>query len=85
MSGKPIRYRRKQRTPLVNWDEIDYVVGTRDDVTHTGIKRPCAQCGKDVFTSRRYPDKVPMICEVCALKLAVEERAAERAAQAGKT
>ena len=74
------RYRRTKPKPIlpptdsVNWNEIDYIVGTRDDVTHTGINRPCNRCGLDVYTSRHYPRHVPMICEVCALEMVEEEQ-----------
>jgi hypothetical protein len=77
------RYRRTKPRPKpsevdgVDWTEVDYIVGTRDDVTQTGIHRPCTRCQHDVFTSKQYPETVPMICEVCALALAVEENEAK--------
>jgi hypothetical protein len=64
----------------IDWSTIDYVVGTRTDVTRTGINRPCSRCGEPVFTSRRYPAHVSMICEYCALIMVEEEQAAEEAA-----
>jgi hypothetical protein len=76
-----MNYQRRKAHPAIDWSGIDFVVGTRDDVTMTGIKRPCSRCGHDVFTSRRYPAKVPMMCEVCALALA-EEDAARRSPRA---
>ena len=68
------RYRRSRASSTIDWSSIDYVVGTRQDVTFTGIKRPCSRCDHDVYTSRRYPAYVNMICEYCALELAEEER-----------
>lgn len=73
-----MRYRGRKAKPLIDWDTIDFVVGTRDDVTRTDIHRPCHRCGHDVFTSRQYPDRIQMICEVCALEIAQEEEAAGR-------
>ena len=73
-----MKYRRRKATPAIDWDSIDFVVGTRADVTRTGIKRPCSRCGEDVFTSRRYPERVSMICEYCALEIVEEEEAAKR-------
>jgi len=70
-----MRYRGRKATSAIDWDKIDYVVGTRDDVTHTGIERPCRRCGHSVFTSRHYPERVSMVCEVCALEMAKEEEA----------
>lgn len=63
----------------VDWSTIDFVVGTRDDVTRTGINRPCARCKQAVFTSRRYPIIVAMVCEYCALELAEEDRGSDSA------
>lgn len=74
-----MRYQGRKAKSFVDWDRIDYVVGTRDDVTQTGIRRPCQRCRHDVYTSRSYPDRVAMICEVCALAMAQEEAAAGRA------
>ena len=72
-----MRYRGRRAASMIDWSTIDYVVGTRADITRTGIKRPCSRCGEDVYTSRHYPERVAMICEYCALALA-EEEAAER-------
>ncbi len=60
--------------PDVDWSTIDFVVGTREDVTHTGINRPCARCKQAVYTSRRYPIAVALVCEYCALELVDEDR-----------
>jgi len=60
--------------PDMDWSTIDFVVGTRDDVTHTGINRPCARCKQAVYTSRRYPIAVALVCEYCALELIDEDR-----------
>ena len=60
--------RPKPPNPLdgVNWDEIEYVVGTRLDVTFTGRKRTCSKCGHDVFfRDRGYPRHIPVLCDVC--------------------
>lgn len=73
-----MRYRGRKAKSLIDWDTIDFVVGTRDDVTRTDIHRPCHRCGHDVFTSRQYPERISMICEVCALEIAEEEEAAGR-------
>ena len=71
-----MQHRRKKQPPFseIDWSTVDYVVGTRDDVTRTGIHRPCSRCGHSVFTSRRYPIEVAMVCEVCALELVEEDR-----------
>jgi hypothetical protein len=73
-----MRYRGRRAASMIDWSTIDYVVGTRADVTRTGIKRPCSRCGEDVYTSRRYPQKVAMVCEYCALAIAEEEAATEQ-------
>ncbi len=73
-----MRYRGRKAKPLIDWDTIDFVVGTREDVTRTDIHRPCHRCGHDVFTSRQYPERISMICDVCALAIAEEEEAAGR-------
>jgi len=45
-------------------------------MTRSDIKRACAGCGEDAYTSIRYPDDVAIICEVCLYdKLAKEEEA----------
>ncbi len=79
-----MRYRGRRAASMIDWSTIDYVVGTRADVTQTGIKRPCSRCGEDVYTSRRYPQKVSMVCEHCALAIAEEEAAAEQSAATGQ-
>ncbi len=73
------RRKRQQPFPDIDWSTVDYVVGTRDDVTLTGIHRPCSRCGQSVFTSRRYPIEVAMVCEVCALELVEEDRKSGKA------
>lgn len=60
--------------PDIDWSTIDFVVGTREDVTRTGINRPCARCKKAVFTARRYPIEVALVCEYCALEMVDEDR-----------
>ena len=75
-----MRYRGRRAASMIDWSTIDYVVGTRADVTRTGIKRLCSKCGEDVYTSRRYPQKVAMVCEYCALAIAEEEAATEQSA-----
>jgi len=77
-----MRYHGRKAKSFVDWDGIDYIVGTRDDVTHTGITRPCHRCQEAVYTSREYPNRVPMICDVCALAMAEEEQAAGRSMSA---
>jgi hypothetical protein len=67
------RLRRLGITTGIPWEEVDAVVGTRADLTRTGIKRPCSRCGQDTFTGRVYPDDVPLVCEQCAVGLAEEE------------
>lgn len=75
-----MRQRGQKPAPPIDWSTVDYVVGTRADVTRTGIHRPCSRCQEPVFTSRRYPIAVAMICEVCALELVEAEAAAADAA-----
>ena len=68
--------RPKPPNPLdgVNWDEIEYVVGTREDVSFTGMKRRCSKCGHNVFfRDRGYPRRVPVLCDVCFGDLPDEE------------
>lgn len=64
----------KKKHPPINWAEVDFVVGTLEDVTHTGINRPCRRCTRRVYTSMMYPVDVSIICIECALELAREER-----------
>ena len=47
----------------------DTVVGTREDLSFSGIKTACSHCGVDVYTSRRYPPGLEIICEVCLFQL----------------
>ena len=56
-----------KKHPPIDWKEVDFVVGTREDITYTGIKRPCSDCGVDVYTSKMYPFDVRMLCPECAL------------------
>jgi len=68
--------RTKPPDPLagVNWDEVDYVVGTREDVAFTGMKRRCSTCGHDVFfRDRGYPRRIPVLCDICFQALPDEE------------
>ena len=68
----------KKKHPPIDWKEVDYVVGTLEDVTHTGISRPCRRCTRRVFTSMMYPVDVSIICLECAIELARDERKRSR-------
>ena len=74
-----MRYQGRRAKSAIDWDTIDFVVGTRADVTGTGINRPCSKCGHPVFTSRSYPERVSMVCEHCALEIAREQEATDAA------
>ena len=68
--------RAKLPNPLagVDWAEVDYVVGTREDVSFTGIKRRCSRCDHDVFfRDRGYPRHIPVLCDACFNDLPDEE------------
>ena len=54
-------------------EELDWVLGTTEDVSNSGIKRACAVCGDDVYTSINYPDDVAILCELCALQRMEQE------------
>lgn len=45
--------------------EADSVVGTRGDLSFSGIKAPCSQCGADTYTNIAYPRRIKIICEIC--------------------
>lgn len=47
--------------------KADRVVGTREDLSFSGFKRPCIHCGADTYTSRTYPRRLEIVCEVCFL------------------
>ncbi len=49
-------------------EEMGWVVATTEDISGGGIKRGCAECGEDVYTSIKYPDDVAILCELCALE-----------------
>ena len=65
-----------EQTPT--WAQSDWVIATTEDVTLTGIKRACADCGEDAYTSVRYPDDVTIVCEVCSYDRLVGEEVARR-------
>lgn len=51
-----------------DWSTVRFIVGTRDDLSGSGIKRSCAHCGAWVFTGRtRYPNDVAIVCVECAV------------------
>jgi hypothetical protein len=52
-----------------NWASVDAVLGTREDLSGTAIKRPCLKCGQDTYTANEYPEGVPYLCEICGLRL----------------
>jgi hypothetical protein len=58
----------RQRQPhSINWATVDAVVGTREDLSGSGIKHPCQRCGLAVYTgSFAYPEGISYLCEVCA-------------------
>ena len=58
------------------WAQSDWVIATIDDVTRTGIKRACADCGDDAYTSISYPDDIAIVCEVCTYDRLVEKEVA---------
>lgn len=68
----------KKKHPPIDWSQIDVVVGTLEDVTHTGIKRPCRECRRDVYTSIVYPFDVAIVCLECAIVLAKKEKGEPR-------
>ncbi|GAA5154347.1 hypothetical protein GCM10023321_26010 [Pseudonocardia eucalypti] len=47
------------------WDTVDRVVGSREDITGAGKRALCVECQRPVFTSDGTPDDVPVICNVC--------------------
>lgn len=55
------------------WGDGEVVFGTRDDLSASGVKRACAVCGETTYTSIRYPDDVPILCEICAYGRLVEK------------
>jgi hypothetical protein len=62
-----------EQTPA--WAQSDWVIATIDDVTRTGIKRACADCSEDAYTSIHYPDDVAIVCEVCTYDRLVGQEA----------
>lgn len=53
---------------MTDWSTVHFIIGTREDLSHSGIKRPCAHCGEWVFTGRTpYPDDVAIVCVGCAV------------------
>ena len=59
------RLRRPGSSDRLDRDRVDAVIGTREDLSLTGIKRPCARCGADTYTSRVYPDDVAVVGVPC--------------------
>jgi hypothetical protein len=58
---------RQQQRQRINWASVDAVVGTREDLSRSGIKHPCQGCGLDVYTGAfPYPEGISYLCEVCA-------------------
>jgi hypothetical protein len=51
----------------IQWEERQYVLGSREDYSHSSIKRTCLSCGHVVFIPQVYPDDWNIICEVCAI------------------
>jgi hypothetical protein len=58
------------------WRQSDRVIATSEDLLGSGIKRACADCGEDAYTSVRYPDDVMIVCEVCTYDRLVGKEAA---------
>ncbi len=56
-------------------EELNWVFGTTEDISNSGIKRACAVCGDDVYTSIKYPDDVAILCELCSLHRMEQEEA----------
>ena len=48
------------------WQADDFVIGSRVDVIGAGIACGCHDCGETVYTSRRYPAGISVVCEPCA-------------------
>jgi hypothetical protein len=59
-----------------SWGDLDWVIATDADLTHTGITRPCADCGEDAYTSIHYPATVAIVCETCSYDRLVGKEAA---------
>lgn len=59
-----------------DWTKKTWVLGTSEYITQNDIRRSCADCGENVYTSVRYPDDIAIICEVCAYAVLIEEAAA---------
>jgi hypothetical protein len=59
-----------------SWRQSDRVIATSEDLLGSGIKRACADCGDDAYTSVRYPDDVAIVCEVCTYDTLVGKEAA---------
>lgn len=59
--------------PDVPWEDVTCILGTTEDVTHSGTSRPCVRCRRPTFTSRRYPDDIAVCCEICAPELARQD------------
>jgi hypothetical protein len=59
-----------------SWRQSDRVVATSEDLIGSSIKRACADCGEDAYTSVQYPDDVPIVCEVCTYDTLVRKEAA---------
>jgi hypothetical protein len=58
------------------WRQSARVIATSEDLLGSGIKRACADCGEDAYTSVQYPDDVAIVCEVCTYDTLVGKEAA---------
>ena len=45
--------------------EVTMAIGTRHDRSFSGVQSACAHCGAATFTSRPYPQRIKIICEIC--------------------
>jgi formylmethanofuran dehydrogenase subunit E len=50
---------------MPSWTQQDWVMATSEDLSGSGITRACADCGEVTYPSVRYPDDIPIVCEVC--------------------
>jgi hypothetical protein len=57
---------RQQQRHSINWATVDAVIGTREDLSCSGIKHPCQRCGLAVSTGAfPYPEGISYLCEFC--------------------
>jgi formylmethanofuran dehydrogenase subunit E len=66
----------QQEQQVPSWAQSDWVIATSDDSIGSGIKRACADCGEDAYTSVRYPDDVAIVCDVCTYDRLIGKEAA---------